>query len=112
MTVDELIEIEIIARDLVAELEKEIDEARKHAAPPGKLDGTEGRLSRQDSMIHHEIAKDAMRRRKTRLARLREALERMDRGNFGHCANCGADLEYDRLCLQPETILCSPCARR
>lgn len=112
MNIDQLIELEIKTRDLIAALEQEIGEAEKHKAPPGKLDGTEGRLSRQDSMMNHEFAKDAQRRRQVRLRMLKEALERMDLGTFGQCANCPNPIEDDRLELQPETLLCSTCAKR
>lgn len=108
MTVDELIELEIRTREAVALLEKEIAEAEM--APPPKLDGTEGRLSRQDSLQQHEIAMEGQRRRKLRLKQLHEALHRMDLGEFGRCATCGREIEYSRLDLQPHTLACKTCA--
>lgn len=112
MDIDQLIELEIKTRDLVAALEQEIQDAEKHKAPPGKLDGTEGRLSRQDTLMNHEFAKEAQRRRQVRLQLLKDALERMDLGTFGQCANCSAAIENDRLELQPETLVCANCAKR
>lgn len=109
MDVDKMIELEISTRDLVAELEREIVENEKSAGPPGKLDGTEGRLSRQDSMQHHEMAKEAQRRRQERLTALRAALERMDEGSYGACANCGQKIALERLEAQPETRICGRC---
>jgi len=109
MDVDQMIELEVIARDLVAELETAIAD-NDQEGPPGKLDGTEGRLSRQDSMLHHEMAKDAQRRRRERLAALQAALERMDHGSYGSCANCGAEIPYERLQAQPEAQICGHCS--
>jgi len=109
MDVDKLIELEIATRALVAELEQEIAVNGAAAGPPGKLDGTEGRLSRQDSMQHHEMAKDAQRRRQERLTALRAALERMDDGTFGLCANCGQEIASERLEAQPEAQICGQC---
>lgn len=108
MTVDELIELEIKTREMVAQLEKEISGAA--LAPPPKLDGTEGRLSRQDSLQQHEIALEGQRRRQLRLQQLQAALRRMDRGEFGRCASCGRGIEYARLELQPQTLACGTCA--
>lgn len=112
MDVDELVDLEIHTRDLVASLEKEIEEADLHLAPPGQLDGTEGRLSRQDSMIHHEIAKASQTRRHERLIALQACLRRMDLGDFGFCENCGQEMSVARLRARPESTLCDQCATR
>ncbi len=109
MDVDKLIELEIRVRDTLAQLEQEIAEGEK-AAPPGKLDGTEGRLSRQDSLMHHEIAKNAQQRRLAFREALRATLTRMDEGTYGYCAKCGAPIELERLEACPETLLCAACA--
>lgn len=110
MDIDELLALELHTRDLAIELEKEIEEAEKHSAPPGQLDGTEGRISRQDSMIHHEIAKDAQRRRRHRLRLLQEAIQRIDQGTFGFCLTCGKEIDPARLAATPETPICGPCS--
>ncbi len=112
MEVEDLIEIEIATREMVAALQREIEDAKANLAPPGQLDGTEGRLSRQDSMLHHEIAKDAHRRRLQRLVELQTALQRMDDGSFGVCAQCGGEISVERLSSHPQTVLCNTCARR
>lgn len=110
MTIDQIIEIEIRTGELIVQLEEEIEEAAAHSAPPSQLNGTEGRLSRQDSMIHHEIAKDAQRRRQARLTLLREAIKRMNAGEYGFCSNCRNEIEFARLEIQPETQICGSCA--
>ncbi len=101
-----MIEIEIRVRTMVRELEAEIEAAGGVNQPPGKLDGTEGRLSRQDSLMHHEMAKEGQRRRQQRVQALRTALQRMDEGAYGVCANCGREIPFDRLDAQPETLTC------
>lgn len=112
MTVDQLIDLEIKVREMISALKKEIEEAERHSAPPGQLDGTEGRLSRQDSLLNHEMGKEAQRRRNLRLRLLQKALEMMDDGSYGFCANCGREIEYERLDAQPETMICGSCANR
>ncbi len=77
-------------------LEKEIADTELHSAPLGQLNGTEGRLSRQDSLMHHEIAKEAQRRRQMRLKHLRGAVQKIDIGEFGFCANCKSEIEFSR----------------
>ncbi len=110
MTVDQLIELEIIARDRMAALETEMEKAREHLKPPEKLGGAEGRLSRQDSMLSHEMAKEAQRRRKNSLGELQEAVGRMDAGTYGKCEHCGNMISYERLRILPESRLCESCS--
>ncbi len=110
--VDQAIELELRVRDLIEEIERDLERAEATVKPPGKLDGTEGRLSRQDSMLHHEMAKAGLRRQRQRLTALREALVRMDKGAYGVCANCGDWISWERLDGQPEAHLCGTCAAR
>lgn len=109
MSVDELIEIEIMVRERIEALQLEIDEAQRHMAPPPKLNGTEGRLSRQDTLQRHELSKDAQRRRYESLRELKASLRRMDDGSFGICTMCGKMIADDRLKAQPTAQLCQDC---
>ena len=40
---------------------------------------------------------------------IEDALERLDRGNFGYCESCGARISVKRLCADPTISLCSKC---
>lgn len=110
MTIDQLIDLEIRVRDMFSDLQKEVAHAERHSAPPSQLDGTEGRLSRQDSLLNHEMGKEAQRRRHRRLRLLQRALEMMDSGPYGFCAQCTREIEFERLDAQPETMVCGPCS--
>ena len=46
------------------------------------------------------------------LRRLDEARRRFDEGNYGHCADCGNDIDYRRLRVQPAAIRCVRCQER
>ena len=43
---------------------------------------------------------------------IREAMRRMDAGDYGVCADCGADIPVDRLRSQPLALCCVDCQRR
>ena len=111
LEVDQLIELEILARQEVESLEAEHEAAEKEeqtrAISPDKAIG---RLSRLDSMQMQEIAKDAARRRVLRLTELRHALTRMDNGDYGFCETCREVISFDRLSARPEVRLCEHCA--
>ncbi len=110
LSVDEMIELEILAREEVERLMAETEAAGDSAAPVAP-DVAIGRISRMDSIQIQQMAKEAQRRRELRLRLLGEALGRMDTGEFGACEQCGGPIGYERLKSAPELILCGACAR-
>lgn len=110
MDIDTQIDLEIRIRGMIEALVAEIADSRESTAPPESLDGTIGRLSRQDSLMQQEMAKDHQRRRTLRLHLLQQAAARMDDGTYGLCLNCGEDIEDSRLLETPEAPLCGKCA--
>ena len=69
-----------------------------------------GRLSRMDAMQMQQMALAADRQRNARIGRIRNALERMERGEFGYCLACGNDIPEARLEADPSVPLCVACA--
>lgn len=45
------------------------------------------------------------------LAEIDAALERMEKGTYGKCANCGKDIPLDRLQVYPSAKHCLDCAK-
>jgi len=110
MDTDLEIELEIRMRAECGRLLEDIEAGKEGTAPPESLDGTIGRLSRQDSLMQQEMAKDAQRRRNLRLHLLQQALARMDEGTYGICPNCGTEIADNRLMETPEAPLCADCS--
>ncbi len=48
--------------------------------------------------------------REDRLRSLDEAIDRVRKGLYGTCKNCGAEIDPERLRIMPETSLCVRCA--
>lgn len=46
------------------------------------------------------------------IVKIREALERIEEGNFGVCEVCGDDIGIERLKARPVTTLCIECKRK
>jgi DnaK suppressor protein len=109
LEIDQLIELDVLAHDLLEELKKRSSEEEADPAAVA-VDVAIGRLSRLDSMQMEEVRKDAVRRRNQRIHELQEAVKRMDQGGYGQCASCRAWIDYARLVEQPEARLCSGCA--
>lgn len=69
-----------------------------------------GRLSRVDAMQAQQMALAADRQRQVQIVRIQGALKRMDEGEFGYCAECGAEIPDKRLEADPSAHLCVTCA--
>jgi DnaK suppressor protein len=108
LTADQLIELEIAARDLLEALAAKQAQTDTEPIAPDKAIG---RLSRLDAMQIQEVAKEAKRRREQRMAELQDALYRMDVGKYGRCENCREWICYERLEAQPEVRFCGDCRR-
>ncbi|MEP4076224.1 TraR/DksA C4-type zinc finger protein [Haloferula sp.] len=106
---DQLIDLEILAGDELKRLEVEELEAADSLETVSP-DKSIGRLSRLDAMQMQEVAKEAARQRGARIHLLREALKKMDTGEYGICTACGEWIEYSRLAARPETLQCGQCA--
>lgn len=71
-----------------------------------------GRLSRMDALQNQQMHLEQERRRAAELTRIEKTLTRMDQDQYGHCHNCGDDIELKRLEFDPTTPLCVECADR
>ncbi len=94
----------------IHEIEKALhqdDEDTKPVSPDVSI----GRLSRLDSMQQQQMALAQQRRMQEEGERLRNALKRMDDGNYGICALCRQPIQEARLEAMPDTVVCVNCAR-
>jgi DnaK suppressor protein len=94
----------------LAELEAERESTAAGRAPVELDQQSVGRLSRMDAMQQQQMALATDRQRETQIARIRNALDRMDKGEFGICADCGEDILEKRLEADPAAPLCVACA--
>ncbi|MDC0656503.1 TraR/DksA C4-type zinc finger protein [Leisingera sp. SS27] len=69
-----------------------------------------GRLSRMDALQMQAMAKAQGARRQLETQRLKAALARMDKGEYGFCEDCGEDIALKRLQLDPAALKCISCA--
>lgn len=71
-----------------------------------------GRLSRMDAIQGQAIALETQRRRAIQLSRIRAALGRIERDEYGFCVACDEPIAPARLETDPATPLCIGCAAR
>ena len=96
---------------LLDELRKDIGQTRADSleeitgAVPDSGDESVARMIAE--LDQAEVSRDV-----GELRRLDEARRRFDEGSYGHCVDCGADIDYRRLRVQPAAIRCIHCQSR
>ena len=96
--------------ETLAKLMAERDATAEGRAPVQLDQQSVGRLSRMDAMQMQQMALAADRQRNGQIGRIRNALDRMARGEFGYCVACGNDIPDARLEADPSVHLCVACA--
>ncbi len=69
-----------------------------------------GRVSRMDALQQQAMARAQNMRQQRELEDIRQALERLDRGDFGYCVQCEEPISFRRLKADPSVRLCIGCA--
>lgn len=94
----------------IADLARAREATRDDRAPVALDQQSVGRLARMDAMQMQAMAAASQVRRAQREQRLREALGRLDAGEFGWCAECGEPIPEGRLKIDPTLARCVTCA--
>ena len=98
-------------QDKIAQLETEIKEIKKLAAPI-EPENAIGRISRMDAINNKSINDRLLRNAAEKQKKLNLALSRIGEPKFGFCTLCEQAIQEARLMLMPESSLCISCARR
>lgn len=103
-------QIETRRAALQAEVHADADKARgeSYAELSGGV-ADEGDESVADLMA--DIDNAELSRDLTELRALEAALERMADGSYGSCTDCGQDIGYERLKVEPPALRCIDCQR-
>jgi len=103
-------EFKRFAEEDMAAIRAEIPRLKEQVKPVAP-DNAIGRVSRMDNIVNQSVAEAQLSKAKVRLARLEDALKRVDEDeDFGLCLDCGDPIPMARLKAMPETSLCVECA--
>ena len=83
-----------------------LEEKVKPIAPDCSL----GRLTRLEAMGEQHVNNKILDESKVRLARLQNALLRIDKPMFGVCIECEEEIGIGRMSVRPESVRCVECA--
>lgn len=101
-------------KELLIDKQQSLEEQLKRTDEAGKpvsLDESIGRLTRMDAMQRQHQALYASQRNQDSLRAVRDALARIEAGNYGLCSRCKGEIDEERLEFLPETTLCGTCMR-
>jgi DnaK suppressor protein len=104
-------ELEQRLRELVGELEAQLEIGAEGARPVELDQSSVGRVSRMDAMQQQAMAQATRRSQQLRLSQCRSALAAMQRDEYGYCRSCDEPIGYGRLSAKPEALLCMRCQR-
>jgi len=88
----------------------DLESAYKESSATVILDQSSvGRLSRMDAMQGQQMALQSERRRQEKLAQIKSALIRIEKGAFGYCLLCEEEIANARLTINPTVTRCVNC---
>lgn len=101
-------------RELEAELRRErarLERSLAGAAPRDAADGgaASDDVGGQPLDAGEGLAVAFASRAHARHAAIVDALDRLERGDYGRCASCGERIPYGRLLVMPEAVHCIAC---
>lgn len=109
MTVKEYDEIRSNLIDMLEDLNdrlSRITEDVKHADEPLSKDFEEQATQTENDQVMDYLGNAA----RSEIARIKEAIARIDKGEYGICQRCGEPIAKERLRILPHSILCIKCA--
>lgn len=89
---------------------EEIITSLKDQSRPVSPDNAIGRLSRMAAIGNKSVSEASLRQAKTKLTKLKYALNQLDQPGFGLCAECETEIPLARIMVMPESLLCVNCA--
>lgn len=96
---------------LIIKSKNDIIEIEKMTEPV-KPENSLGRISRMDAINNKSVMDLALRNKKSKLAKLKVALTKIDDPLFGVCIRCKKEIQTARLIYMPESSHCISCAAK
>jgi len=93
-------------KKLEAELGKRLESLNKDLSKTHSSDSGEQAVERENDEVIESLRDETQ----SELAQVKQALQRIEKGEYGVCASCGAEINPKRLDIMPYTTLCIKCA--
>lgn len=98
-------------RRRMQELDGEIEMLKARAMPVAP-DNAIGRLTRMDEIVNQGVNQIALTKAEQQSERLKKALSRSDREDFGVCEACLKAIPVPRMLAMPQAVHCVSCQQQ
>ena len=109
LTTEQCRELKVALSQLRLDLKVAMSQSADAAKPVTLDQQSIGRVSRVDAIQQQKMAEANRRRQRLRLSHVKQALEALDRDEYGECRRCQEPIGYARLKARPETAICMAC---
>lgn len=93
-------------RARLAELEARLHGIQSELVQPGDPDDEERAIEREGDEVQEDLGRAGL----DEIRMIRAALDRIRKGEFGYCVNCGEEISEKRLEVVPHAARCRACA--
>lgn len=108
-------QINILRKNLIEKrdsLQREINDTTDSVKPVTLDQSSVGRLSRMDAIQTQQMQKGLLLRKRIHLLNINAALKRIDVDDYGYCVQCGEDIDFSRLLIDPSIVMCVSCSKK
>lgn len=109
MTIEQRQELKAKIQESIVSTQSDIEEL-KELTKPISPENAIGRVSRMDAINNKSINEAALTQARSKLDKLKFALDKCAEPEFGSCKRCGNAIPMGRLLLMPESLYCVACA--
>ncbi len=93
-------------------IQKHLIDSFTETSKPVSPDNAIGRLTRMEAISSRGISEASLNSSKTKLVKLKKALEKINLSEFGVCIRWSGSIAQGRIILMPESTLCVSCAEK
>ena len=91
---------------LQQELQQRLENLQNDLRSPHSSDSGEQAVERENDEVTESLRDETQ----LELSQVRQALKRIEAGNYGQCVQCGKPINPERLAALPYSTLCIQCA--
>ncbi|PZQ97353.1 MAG: molecular chaperone DnaK [Aeromonas media] len=111
-TTEQINKLRQILKEKRDALQREIYDTTDSVKPVVLDQSSVGRLSRMDAIQTQQMQKGLLVRKRIHMLNIDAALKRIEIDDYGYCVQCGEDIDFSRLLIDPSIVICVACCKK
>lgn len=111
-TTEQINKLRQILKEKRDALQREIHDTTDSVKPVVLDQSSVGRLSRMDAIQTQQMQKGLLVRKRIHMLNIDAALKRIEIDDYGYCVQCGEDIDFSRLLIDPSIVVCVSCCKK